>query len=180
MKISENLPKFLKSISILLLFILTLFLFIGVVNKNLTVENPVKKVSIRSSADKLNIKHILHKGGYYRIVAEHMKKLLDDTTLLKDVQLWYIDKSSKMIYIKADEAKIDKFNNVILNGNIMAKRGDFKVYTDKAFWNNKLEILSSDSNIRGANSKDRIYGNGFKYFKKTDEFDVNEVSIWIK
>ena len=180
MKIFKNLPVLLKNISILLVFILILFLFIGVVNKNLTVKIPVNKVSTKSSADKLNIKRILPKGGYYKIIAEHMKKLLNDTTLLKDAKLWYIDKSNRMIYIEADKAKIDQFNNITLNGNIMAKKGDFRVYTDKAFWDSKLEILSSDSNIRGSNGKDKIYGKGFKYFKKKDELNMNEVNIWIK
>lgn len=180
MKIFKNLPVFLKNVSILLVLILILFLFIGVINKNLTVKSPVNKVSIKSSADKLNIRRILPKGGYYRIIAEHMKKLLNNTTLLKDAKLWYIDKSNRTIYIEADKAKIDQFNNITLNGNIMAKKGDFKVYTDKAFWNSKLEILSSNSNIRGSNDKDKIRGKGFKYFKKKDELDINKVSIWIK
>ena len=180
MRISKNLPVFLKNISILLVFILTLFLFIGVVNKNLTVKSPVNKVSVKSSADKLNIKHILPKGGYYKIIANHMKKLLNDTTLLKDAKLWYIDKSNSVVYIKADRAKIDQFNNITLNGNIMAKKGDFRVYTDRAFWDSKFEILSSDADVRGSNGKDKIYGKGFKYFKKRDELNMHRVNVWIK
>jgi hypothetical protein len=72
-------------------------------------------------------------------------------------------------------------NNASLIGNCTAIGKNFLVKTQKAYWDNANNTLSSNTNASLESKKiDIKKSNGFVYNKKTNTLVVYKADVWIK
>jgi len=154
------------------------FLFFGFVEKD---SVPISHVhfSVKEKAHSLDIWRFSGNNKYH-IIASSMVKQGNGVVLLIDDKLWIFEPNKPPVFIRSDKAYVYPSHDVKAFGHVFFQREDLKIYGEKASWNNKDQILSSNYTFHGSNEKSKFKGKSFIYFTKNDKLLVNGVDIWIK
>ncbi|HEX14108.1 MAG: hypothetical protein C0173_05105 [Desulfurella sp.] len=136
-----------------------------------------QKTQISSYAEDIHI--IRLSDNSTQIVNASFAQYIGSTIFAKNAS--FFNKGKSEFQISASKLYIYQNNNASLIGNCTAKGKNFLVKTQKAYWDNANETLSSNINTRLESEKiDIKKSNGFVYNKNTNTLVVYKVDLWIK
>jgi len=144
----------------------------------LNIQTTAKqKTQISSYAEDIHIVRLTDNAT--QIINSPFAQYIGSTIFAKDATFFY--KGKNEFKISANEAYIYQNNNASLIGNCTAVGKNFLVKTQKAYWDNANNTLSSNTNASLESKKiDIKKSNGFVYNKKTNTLVVYKADVWIK
>jgi hypothetical protein len=160
------------------LSLITIILIMYVSKNVLNIQTTAKqKTQISSYAEDIHIVRLADNAT--QIINSAFAQYIGSTIFAKDAAFFY--KGEREFKISANNVYIYQNNNASLIGNCTAIGKNFLVKTQKAYWDNANNTLSSNTNASLESKKiDIKKSNGFVYNKKTNTLVVYKADVWIK
>lgn len=158
--------------------IITIILIMYISKNVLNIETTIKpKAQINSYAENVHIVRLSDNAT--QIINANFVQYIGSTIFAKKASL--INNGKNPFTLESNEVYVYENNNVSLIGDCIAKGKNFLVKTQKAYWFDANNTLSSDTNAQFFSPKIDIQkSNGFSYNKKTNTLVVYKADVWIK